>query len=621
MENQILHYSRRIVAKTHNSRIIKWFDLRLKDDCNKYGFKSGQEFHETSRQQNVSSFIDTELISNIHWELTPSEFVKQVGKLFSSIANQRSSISKNALGQEFTPMTTVEHIFDTLTRWKTPAPTTAIVDFASGTGNFIGWCLKHQLESFYPKQSTIENNQNSKDHLLSLLDVLSQHLYAIDIDPLSCFTTQVFTTLITLHYLSLMKVTWDETILEKCPPVTIIQENFFLFSEKIPTITPDIILGNPPYLFSRNLPKPMMNFLKSKKYKAAQGQFDLSDIFLEESMKILNPDGILGVIIPEAITVLENRQTIRKLLVEQASTLQINHVADTFKDVSVENILLFARKDSPTPNSTITITWEDFPSMEYEKYVLLQKTNIPLLQSDPMTELILEWIKKHFISINAWNASHPDALIRVFRGVELSKTGQIMQCPSCSQWMPLSQKREKCSHCESDLKRPLLTQTIIIPKDEKSNIEDSRPFLQQFSVHQPLTTPTAMIKLGFKGIQYKNLHLYSPNRILVRQLLAKRMLCATIVEDNSLTSQSIYNLILPDQLQEKLWELRTILTSDLISYFNYTTFSQGKRLFSRILLQKLKDLPWIPRENYYNILTKVPEKFLTEIAGVLHGKS
>lgn len=619
MENQIYSYSMAIVAKTHNARIIEWFDLHVNQIGNQFGYNFDRNKQNLNETVGNSQTIDNKLISNINWKSNSDFFIKIVGKLFSNCVNQRSIDSKNTLGQEFTPMDTVSIIFDGILKWKKPCETTTIIDFACGTGNFIGWSLRYQLESFF-KQQKGKIEQQSKDKFLATLETLSFHLIALDIDPLSCFTTRIFTTLIVLHFINRFNYVFDSKLQKMCLPVAIIQEDFLKFTTKFPKIIPEIILGNPPYLFSRNLPQDTLKFLKSRNFQSTQGQFDLSDVFLEQSMDLLQSGGVLGVIIPETITILENRKKIRRILINTSDILKIQHVSDTFTNISVENILLFARKNEKETENTLTISWECFQSQIYNKHDLLEKTNSPLTYSTNISSEIIEWIEDHFISINEWNKIYPETPIKVFRGVELSKKGDIMQCPMCCKWMPYSQKREICPHCSAKLNLPLITKRIITEMKELSNIENFHPFISHFTVNQPCTSPTAMIELGFPGIQFKNLHNYSPHRILVRQLLAKKRLCVTTVDDNSLTSQSIYNIILPQLLQKEILHLRKILISEVISYYNYSTFSKGKRLFSRILLQKLKTLPWLPLNRNYSILPEIPSHYLTEITELLGEK-
>ena len=94
-----------------------------------------------------------------------------------------------------------------------------------------------------------------------------------------------------------------------------------------------------------------------------------------------------------------------------------------------------------------------------------------------------------------------------------------------------------------------------------------------------------------KGINYKNLELYK-NRIVTRQISQENMICATY-DDNAITSQSYYNLkIKSSSISEFINEyLLGLLNSQLLSYYFIKSFGSYKKLFPRILIEKLKALP------------------------------
>jgi hypothetical protein len=215
-------------------------------------------------------------------------------------------------------------------------------------------------------------------------------------------------------------------------------------------------------------------------------------------------------------------------------------------------------------------------------------------------EILLNWVENHFNTIEKWNEAYQNEQITVFRGVELSKKGEVMQCPTCHHWMPYSSKRVKCTHCARDLpKKPNNPVKIIFPSHNSSKNGHSppneRPFLSSFPENSTLLSPDSFIQLNFSGIQYKNLDYYDRPRIVVRQLLHNRRICAAQLAPRILNSQSVYNIVLPQLLEPYAQDLVEILRSNILAAYFYLRFSQGKRLFSRILIKKLRTLPFIPR--------------------------
>jgi len=95
-----------------------------------------------------------------------------------------------------------------------------------------------------------------------------------------------------------------------------------------------------------------------------------------------------------------------------------------------------------------------------------------------------------------------------------------------------------------------------------------------------------------EGINYKDLDFYE-DRIIIRQLSQNSMICATYDKNLSLTSQSFYNLKI---VQSSITEfnhlyLLGIINSKLLSYYFIKCFGSYKKLFPRILIEKIKDLP------------------------------
>jgi hypothetical protein len=424
--------------------------------------------------------------------------------------------------------------------------------------------------------------------------------------------------MITLHFLLNNKVILNNKLLDQLSLLTVLQENYLKLHKIYPDLKADIILGNPPYIFSRDLAPELKNYLKNENFRTVKGQFDLSDVFIEQGLKLLKPEGILSVIIPETLLFLDNRKVLRQFIVKNCQVIKIIPTENVFEGVSVENILLFCRKNTSPKNDSIKISWEDNAPVTWIKRDILEDPSASLIKYDPITKKILNWLEKNFLSINEWNRLNIDDQIEIFRGVELSKYGKIMKCNHCSNWMPFSEKRIICAHCKKELSHKREVINIISEKINK-NSKNMVDFIQNISLNQFYADVTSKIKLNISGINYKEISKYRNKRIIVRQILAQKKICAAISPENTLTSQSIYNIILSKKLEPYILELTQNLRSDIISYFNYMTFSRGKRLFSRILLNKLKALPWIPRNLNFKDGIVIPDNFKSEIEKVILG--
>ncbi|MHA1521373.1 MAG: Eco57I restriction-modification methylase domain-containing protein [Promethearchaeota archaeon] len=620
-------------------------------------------FHRTSIHGRISLIeekIEPDLIRKEDlrkiWELTDINLqYETLVEIFSEFFSKRTTPQKSQIGQEFTPIPIIEELHtncrdliskDTNIRW---------LDAGCGSGFFIGKVLITELNNHHSKLASINNIEKKQIYVIELFQDLRSRLCALDIDPLGIFATSIFLSILSLLFLRHHNIPLTKKIGSLVPPINIKEEDYLSLTEDTIDFRPDIIFGNPPYIFYRDFSKSALQELKSRGFKTTKGQFDLSDVFIEQSLKLLPQGGVIGFIIPEILLVLDSRHSIREEIIKYSELLKIQPVSDIFHNVSVENILLFARKNTKqtkATNKTIQVEFQDKIKFSGKKSKIGKNMFSMLFSQNEYSDSgddIISWITKHFLSIDKWNSIYsditdnvngsndseiPDNQIHVFRGVELSKRGEIMQCPECKVWMPFSSKLPSCKSCSFQFREKLAAHIIIHPLGTQGIDVQNNPnqgvFIQNFSHSQYFLTPDAVIHLDHPGINYKELKLYDSQRIGVRQLLHHQKICAASIPPKALTSQSIYNIRLPPILQPHIKLLINFLRSEMCAYYLFVHFSHGKRLFQRILLNKLKDIPFIPKiiaeslnsgisieknasklSNLSNLpnLTKLPRKF------------
>jgi hypothetical protein len=179
--------------------------------------------------------------------------------------------------------------------------------------------------------------------------------------------------------------------------------------------------------------------------------------------------------------------------------------------------------------------------------------------------------------------------ITISRGVELAKTGEIIYCERCGLYFPVPKKALICAECKSLLKIEHI-EKIIYPEIPENKNKHFRRFL--FSMNRYQIKDNKYIDISKNGINYKNLDIYE-DRIIIRQLSQNNLICATYDKGLSLTSQSFYNLkILRSPIAEfNHLYLLGIINSKLLSYYFIKSFGSYKKLFPRILIEKIKSLP------------------------------
>ena len=109
----------------------------------------------------------------------------------------------------------------------------------------------------------------------------------------------------------------------------------------------DCIIGNPPFLAKRYIPKEYRDPIKQK-YNA--GQENLAYSFLLKSLNLLAKDGYLGFVIPDNFLYLYNTQDFKKNIETNYENELINISKDVFKDIygsKFSPCLIFIRNRMP----------------------------------------------------------------------------------------------------------------------------------------------------------------------------------------------------------------------------------------------------------------------------------
>jgi methylase of polypeptide subunit release factors/DNA modification methylase len=101
-----------------------------------------------------------------------------------------------------------------------------------------------------------------------------------------------------------------------------------LFSDPNPEEKFDIIVGNPPYVRSHNLDKDYLAVLRESYLSARKGAFDLSVVFVEKILDLLNDGGIASLIITNKFATAAYGKELCRLLARQVRVISIEDFHD-----------------------------------------------------------------------------------------------------------------------------------------------------------------------------------------------------------------------------------------------------------------------------------------------------
>lgn len=227
---------------------------------------------------------------------------------------------KRENGVVFTPCYIVEYILEN-TLNEQLAEDSVIIDPACGSGAFLVLAAE---------KLSLRLNK-------SVAETVSQNIFGIDLSEDNVRRTKELLTLLVLSY--------GESADSLCFNIKVadsLKENWFeLFGKK----TFHFVIGNPPYVNTHDMSKDTISYLK-KNYRTTQkGTFNIFYAFIEQSMKFLSPNGMLGFIIPNNYLTITAAEDLRKYLVENKYLSKIIDFGENmiFAPVRTYNSLLFLK--------------------------------------------------------------------------------------------------------------------------------------------------------------------------------------------------------------------------------------------------------------------------------------
>ncbi|MCK5466205.1 N-6 DNA methylase [Candidatus Parcubacteria bacterium] len=108
----------------------------------------------------------------------------------------------------------------------------------------------------------------------------------------------------------------------------------------------DVIIGNPPYIGSRELDQKDKNYFGDN-FLTAKDQYDLYVLFVEKSLNLLKSGGLLSFIIPNKFLVTKYGLALRKFIFENSTLINFRDYSKerVFPDASVYPVVVVLKKE------------------------------------------------------------------------------------------------------------------------------------------------------------------------------------------------------------------------------------------------------------------------------------
>ncbi len=507
--------------------------------------------------------------------------------IISLYENVRNHKEKKKFGEFYTPIAIVNYILDSVGyTYFREIETKKVIDISCGSGSFIIQAIRRLINRWLQIYNRKRISELTIEEAKTVISSIKNNIYGVDISRIACILCQV-----NIHYVlfEILKVIQESNPNYQLPFFNIFNHDSLNIGK---TEKYDYVVGNPPYLFIRDIPRNQRKILENRSFETITGQYDYYQIFMELGLKILNDGGLLGYIVPDSLLALSYRSIIREYIYNTSKIKEIYYIGPKFDDPIVSNIIIILEKE----NNALEREKNQFKikiSNQHERFV--PQKNIEnwgykfLIHLNNKDTLILKNLNTNFPKLKDLSIKY-GIHYKLSRGVELSKAGEIIFCEKCNKYLPIPKKSLKCTQCKSLLDKQNIEKIIHDTKPDQSKNNDLKLYLYSIQRYQKIHYK--FIDTSKVGINYKEFSNYE-DRIIIRQINQNGRICATYDKDLSLTSQSFYNLkIQKSPIPEfNNYYLLGLINSTLLSYYFIKSFGTYKKLFPRILIEKIKEFP------------------------------
>ncbi|EOU1825396.1 N-6 DNA methylase [Clostridium perfringens] len=348
----------------------------------------------------------------------------------------------------------------------------------------------------------------------------------------------------------------------------------------------DVILTNPPwgadFMHSKSE-------LKSAGYVNTSGQIDSYYLFVEMCYSLLKDGGICLMILPDSIFGKE-AMDIREYLVKNTELKLISRLGEKiFNGINRATSLIMFRKNKSLGESKVTCFRLDSDSRnKYLKNELqldeaYEKNHHIVLQSRFLNNNCYEFdidIKDTEIELIDKIKSYSidwDQYFNYGRGVEISKSGDIVRCIHCGSWQGIAKKQykegsKKCNNCGKSTTINQSNTDILVSKD--NNSKESIEFLVGENIKRFKIKGNRYLKMGYKGINYKDEDVYKSKKLLIRK--TGLGINAVIDYTGTIISQTIYYYILNEEKDFDLEYVLGVLNSRVMFYYYLKKYGENE---------------------------------------------
>jgi hypothetical protein len=330
----------------------------------------------------------------------------------------------------------------------------------------------------------------------------------------------------------------------------------------------DAVIGNPPYIFTRELLSEVERQYFSAKYRTSWEKQNTFMLFMELMLRLLARNGKGGYIVPNSWLTIESARLLRAIMVPRLELVTgLNY--PVFRKVSMEPcIFVVSGSESTGPASVVQTT-------SREEFIVAEASPVDRNRwSSPEWRIVL---------------SPSDDSARVIdRIVETSESiGQVFDVRSGLQ--AYERGRGNPPQTADDVKNH------VFDREERED-ENSVPYLGGSDVKRyELAWSGLWMQYGPWLSQPRDFGIFSRPRVLLREITSDLPYClnATYVSDAYLNNKSVLNIVSFDNDPTNLKCLLGVLNSRLTSlYYKQRAVKSDRKIFPKVVIRNVREFPY-----------------------------
>ncbi len=328
----------------------------------------------------------------------------------------------------------------------------------------------------------------------------------------------------------------------------------------------DAVIGNPPYIFTRELMTTAERIYYDDNFESCWEKKNTFMLFMELAQRIINTNGISSFIVPNSWLTVESGKLLREQLRPNLSLVfDLNYPA--FDSVSMEPCIFVSQsKETTHVLASRAKSQEEFAQTQWRKIKQTDwdSTGRITFSSTDGLDLTLE----HVIANNSTIGEQFDV-----------RTG--LQAYESGKGTPKQTPQDVKDH--------------IYDRDHKDS-EHTHQYLQGRDVCRYSTSWSgSWMKYGPWLSQPRTIDLFSRPRIVIREITSQppRCLSATFENNLYLSNKSVLTILDASDDQDRLFLLLGSLNSRLISaYYAGRAVKAARRIFPKIVIKNLREFPF-----------------------------